>query len=76
MSATVTVEEAQAKLKELIHQLVPGEEVVITENAQPIATLISAPAQQPRPVPGRGKGTLIIHGENNDHLEDFKEYMP
>ena len=37
MSATITVEEAQAKLKELIHQLAPGEEVVITENQQPIA---------------------------------------
>jgi antitoxin (DNA-binding transcriptional repressor) of toxin-antitoxin stability system len=32
MSATITIEEARAKLKELIHQLAPGEEVVITEN--------------------------------------------
>ena len=29
MSATITVEEAQAKLKELIDQLAPGEELVL-----------------------------------------------
>ena len=36
---TVTIEEAQNKLSELIHRLVPGEEVVITENDQPVARL-------------------------------------
>ena len=33
--ATVTIQEAQARLSDLIHQLSPGEEVVITENNQP-----------------------------------------
>ena len=32
MSAMISVEEAQAKLRELIHQLAPGGEIVITEN--------------------------------------------
>jgi prevent-host-death family protein len=42
--APVTIQEAQAKLPELIHQLVPGEEVVISENNQPVAKLV-APRQ-------------------------------
>ncbi len=37
MSAPVTIEEAQARLPELIAQLVPGEELVITQNDQPVA---------------------------------------
>jgi hypothetical protein len=37
MSATITIDEAQAKLKELIHQLAPWAEVVITENHRPVA---------------------------------------
>jgi prevent-host-death family protein len=37
---TVTIEEAQNKLSELIHRLTPGEEVVITENDQPVARLM------------------------------------
>jgi antitoxin (DNA-binding transcriptional repressor) of toxin-antitoxin stability system len=40
--ATVTLKEAQASLSELIRQLVPGEELVITENDQPIARLLSS----------------------------------
>ena len=46
MSATITIDEAQAKLRELIHQLVPGEEVIITENQEPVAKLVS---QSPKP---------------------------
>jgi prevent-host-death family protein len=40
--ATVTNQEAQAKLAELIHRLMPGDEVVITENDRPIARLAPA----------------------------------
>ena len=36
---TVTIEEAQAKLPELIEQLVAGERLVITRNEQPGARL-------------------------------------
>jgi prevent-host-death family protein len=38
---TVTIEEAQAKLSELIERLAIGEELVITRNRQPIARLIA-----------------------------------
>lgn len=76
MITTISVEEAQAKLKELIHKLAPGDELVLTENEQPFAKLIALPADQPRPIPGRGIGTIIIHAEDDEHLEDFKEYMP
>ena len=61
MSTTVTMEEAQAKLKELIHQLAPGVEIVITENQQPVARLVSEqpkPAKPPRPGPGLCKGMI------------------
>ena len=44
MSTSITVEEAQANLKELIHQLAPGDEVIITENQQPVAKLVTAAA--------------------------------
>jgi hypothetical protein len=34
---TVTIEQAQARLPELIQNLAAGEEVVITRNEQPVA---------------------------------------
>jgi predicted DNA-binding antitoxin AbrB/MazE fold protein len=33
-------------------------------------------AEHTQPVAGRGKGTLTIVSEDNDHMEDFKEHMP
>ena len=72
----ITLEQAQAQLPDLIHKLTPGEEIVITENNQPVAKLVASPAEKPRPLPGRGKGMLTIVAEDDEHLEDFKEYMP
>lgn len=79
MSTTVTMEEAQAKLKELIHQLTPGAEVIITENQQPVAKLVSQAAKPKpalRPPPGLGKGFITILSDDDEHLQDFAEYMP
>ncbi len=73
---SITIQEAQAKLPDLIHKLKPGDELVITENNQPIAVLVASPQAQPRPLPGRGKGMLTILAEDNEYLENFKEYMP
>ena len=79
MSATITVEEAQARLKEIIHQLSPGEEIVITENQQPVAKLVSEQpklARPPRPGPGLCKGAIVYMAPDFDApLEDMKEYM-
>lgn len=72
----LTLTEAQARLPELIHNLLPGEEVAITEDNRTVAKLIAPKAEQPRPIAGRGKGTLVILSEDDEHLEDFKEYMP
>jgi prevent-host-death family protein len=72
---TITIEEAQGKLEQLIDQLAPGEELVITRNARPIAQLVSLPAEKPHPVPGRGRGKLVILSEDEDHLKEFEDYM-
>lgn len=77
--AIVTMNEAQAKLPELIHKLLPGDEVVITENNLPVAKLVSEQRKlEPglRPSPGLGKGCITIISEDDEHLNDFAEYMP
>ena len=74
--STVTVEEAQAKLPELIDKLVPGEEVIITRNEPPVAKLVGQqrPIRKPRQ-PGSAKGKLVILAEDDEHLKDFQDYM-
>ena len=61
--STVTIEEAQKKLSELIHRLTPGEEVVITENDQPVARLVATapPQRKPRQL-GTLRGDRPLHG--------------
>ena len=76
MPTTITIEEAQAKLPELIAKLAPGEDLVITQNAQPVAELHLIAKGKPRPRFGSCQGMLTIVSEDEEHLEDFKEYMP
>jgi prevent-host-death family protein len=74
--STVTIEEAQANLLDLIHKLQPDEEVVITENNQPVARLIATTPSQPVRQLGTLKGTVLHMTPDFDApLEDFKEYM-
>jgi len=75
---TISIEEAQAKLPDLIHRLHSGDEVVITENSHPVARLLptaSEPQQQPRQ-PGTLRGSVLYMAPDFDApLEDFKDYM-
>ena len=74
--STVTIEEAQAKLSDLIHQLQSDQEVVITENGQPVARLIATKPSRPIRKLGTLKGTVLYMASDFDApLEDFKEYM-
>jgi prevent-host-death family protein len=74
--AMVTIQEAQAKLSDLIHTLAPGEEVVITENNQPVAKLARAEPEKKWPCKaGSAKGRIRLAPDFDEPLEAFKEYM-
>ncbi len=74
----VTIQEAQANLTELIHRLIPGDELLIIEDDHPVARLVPTPPEAPRMLRKLGtlRGTIIRMAEDFDApLEDFKEYM-
>lgn len=50
---TINVHEAESHLAEIIDKLSPGEEVVLTRDAKPVAT-IKAPPVESRPAPKFG----------------------
>ena len=74
---TITIQEAQTRLPELIHRLAPGEEVIITENDRPVARLVpTAPTPAKRPPQfGTLKGTVLSMEHFDDPLDDFHEYI-
>ena len=77
MATDISLEEAETKLRQIVSQLGPDEEVVITENGQPVASLVGRRSKGwQRPGPGFCKGMLTIVADDDEHLDDFKEYMP
>ena len=71
--SSISIEKAQAELVELIDKLQPGEEVEITKNQQTVAKLVGQKRSRQF---GLGKGKLTIVQEDDEHLTDFKDYMP
>ncbi len=74
---TITLEEAQAHLPELIERLQPGEELVITSNQKPVARLTGAvEAVRAERRLGTMRGSVLSMAADFDApLDDFKEYM-
>ena len=73
---TISIEDAQAKLAELIGGLAPGEELAITQGKQVVARLVGKPLEpRRRRVAGFAKGMMTIVAEDEDHLNDFAECM-
>jgi antitoxin (DNA-binding transcriptional repressor) of toxin-antitoxin stability system len=74
--STVTIEEAQAHLPQLIERLQVGEAVIITRDKTPVARLMAEerPKRKPRQ-PGNCKGMLTIVADDEEHLRAFAEYM-
>ena len=73
---TISIQQAQAQLPDLIHHLTPGEEVVITENNEPVARIVPpVPGQPPRRL-GTLRGTVLHMAPDFDApLDEFKEIM-
>jgi antitoxin (DNA-binding transcriptional repressor) of toxin-antitoxin stability system len=72
----VTLEEARARLLELVARVTGGEEIIITQDQQPVAKLVREPSTTRKPrKPGSAKGRLVILHEDDAHLKDFEEYM-
>ena len=74
---TLTLEDAQARLSDVIRELPPGEEVAITSGGTTVAKLVapSAPRATPRPGPGLLKGVIVYMAADFDApLDDLSEY--
>lgn len=71
MSITVTIEEAQTRLKELLAELSPTEdEVIIAEDGNPIARLLPINPVRKKRVPGGAAGEIWVAPDFDDPLPD------
>ena len=73
---TVSIQEAQAKLFELIRHLSPGEEVVITRDDGATFKIVPVALTHPFPKFGSAKGQVKMREDFDEPLEDFQAYAP
>lgn len=75
---TVTVQEAQSRLVELIDNLTPGDEIVLTRDDHPVATIRatqSATSRKRRQL-GTLRGSVLYIAPDFDAIpEGFEEYV-
>ncbi len=71
---TITLEQAQAHLPEIIEQLAPGEEVVLTRGDKAVATLKVFAAPRRVPLLGTLRGTVLSMEHFDEPLEEVAEY--
>jgi antitoxin (DNA-binding transcriptional repressor) of toxin-antitoxin stability system len=71
----VTLEEAQARLPDLVAAAVRGEEVVIEQDNRLTIRLTPLTTQKPRPRFGSAKGLLTVPDDFDAPLDDFRDYV-
>ena len=74
---TITVQEAQCRLAEIIERLTPVEEVVLTRGGRPVATIRATTTTRKPPRLGTLKGTVLYIAPDFDAIpEGFEDYLP
>lgn len=73
--STVTLEEARNHLTELLGRLQPDEELVITDQGQPLARVKKVGRTSWPCKAGSAAGKVHLASDFDAPLEDFKEYM-
>lgn len=73
----INLAEASKNLPELVEAAISGEEIVITQDNQPVVKLIAIPPIKKRwpAKAGTAKGLVTISDDFDEPLEDFKDYM-
>ncbi len=74
---TLPISQIGAQLPTLLTKLGPGDEIVLVDGDKAVArvTSVEEPASPHKRQLGSAKGILKIIAEDDEHLEDFAEYM-
>ena len=77
MMHQIDLDEAKTQMARLLQSALDGEEIIITENDQPILKIVrvSNPVTKPHRQSGSAKGLISMSDDFDEPLEDFTEYM-
>ena len=73
---TLPLDQAEDHLVEIIAKLSPGEEIVLTRDDKPVATIRAAPPRE-QPLFGTLRGSIVYIAPDFDAIpEGFEDYLP
>jgi antitoxin (DNA-binding transcriptional repressor) of toxin-antitoxin stability system len=70
----IELEKAKTQIASLFQTALDGEEIVITQNEQPVLKLMPI-SVKPRRQSGSARGLITMSDDFDEPLEDFAEYM-
>ncbi|HZT59568.1 MAG TPA: type II toxin-antitoxin system prevent-host-death family antitoxin [Pyrinomonadaceae bacterium] len=71
----IELEKAKEQIESLLQAALEGEEIVITQNEQPVLKLVPVSSAAPRRRSGSAEGQFTMSDDFDEPLEDFAEYM-
>lgn len=71
----IDIDQAKIQLESLFQAALDGDEVIITQNNQPILKLVRFMQLKKRRQSGSAKGLISMSSDFDQPLEDFREYM-
>jgi prevent-host-death family protein len=71
----VDLDEAKSHLSDLIEAAIKGEEVIITQNYQPMVKLVPVSRVRSHPQFGSAKGLITMSEDFDEPIEDFNDYI-
>ena len=77
MVVTIPIQQAVEQLVDLVRDLGPGDEIVLTDGGRHLARIVPEIVSPSVRRPGACKGMLeVLSDEDDVILEHFKEYLP
>lgn len=71
----IELTEARKHLTDLIETALGGEEIVITQDDQPVLKIVRISTPKTRRKAGSAKGLIVMADDFDAPLEEFQEYM-
>jgi len=72
----IDIDQAKSQFAALLQAALDGDEVVITQNHQPVLKLVRVTPPVKRRQSGSAKGLIWMSDDFDQPLDDFREYMP
>ncbi|MFN2455485.1 MAG: type II toxin-antitoxin system Phd/YefM family antitoxin [Pyrinomonadaceae bacterium] len=70
----IELEKAKAQIASLLQSALDGEEIIITQNEQPVLKLVPIRAVKTCRQSGSARGLITMSDDFDEPLEDFAEY--